>query len=265
MIDQTRADILALLKARELVNANSTNPREVLKDKKIKQYISDVSRLSEESQGVKVSSETCLLSPTSSSSSGIGSSISSLESVTSSPGEEVVISPAATTSSRGFTGISLQHSKTTKGVKVMINLQTAAQARSGDITTLTAELKRWDRLRELKPYDADSDEFAQVYADSLVELKDMKPEARKHYCIGRIHDRGSRSEWYPDMFMIAVLDDAGSVRTAYLNIDGEEYEVTLDAELSERQQRVFHSTGIYGELKNNRPVPRLSTAPTRRL
>ena len=45
-------DIMALIKARELVIAN---PREVLKDKKIKRH-NNISRLSEETASSKVSS-----------------------------------------------------------------------------------------------------------------------------------------------------------------------------------------------------------------
>lgn len=259
MID-TKNEILALLKTRELQLAK---PREVLKDEKIKRY-KDISRSKcEETYDYKVSDETCPLASTSS--KPLGTEVPSKRDLAS-PTEEVsLLSRAANTSSRVFTGVSLQHSRTKKGVKVMVNLQTAEQARTGDITTLTAELKRWDRLRELKRNANDSEQFESMYLDTVETLKRMPPDQRRPYCMGRLHDRGSRSEWYPDIMMLGILDQDECLKYVLLNIEGEEYEVDMTGELSPRQKTAFHSTGLLGELKNNRPRPSLGTAPTRKL
>jgi len=164
-----------------------------------------------------------------------------------------------------ITGISVQHSRTKKGVKVMVNLQTLHQSRTGDIITLTAELKRWDRLRELKPYELDSPEFAELYADTIEDLKRTPADQRRPYCFGRLHNRGARSEWYPNMFMLGILDEHSHLQRILFNCEGAEYEIQLDHELSPRQAVAFYSSGIWGVLRNNRPRPSLSTAPTRKL
>lgn len=273
MTQQTKQSILDLLRSRELQLAENAifckKPREVLKEKKIKRQ-NNISRLSEETQGFKVSDETCPLASTSSTPLGTGTSSLSLESVTSSPGREDIVSKTAITTSRGFSGVSLQHccpGKNRSGVKVFVNLQTPEQAITGEITMLTAELKRSDRLREYKkPYEHDSPEFdTQVWQQTLKDLREMKAQHRRPYCIGRLHDRGARTEWYPDMMLLGLLDDQGSLEKCVLNIHGQEYEIDMSAEMSDRQQKIFLSSGFYGELKNNRPVPQLRNAPTRKL
>jgi len=89
--DQILADITSKQNPRELVIAKTPdfgqNPREVLKDKKIKRY-NNISRLSEESDLVKVSKETCLLAETASLPSGQLTSSNTFESATASPGED---------------------------------------------------------------------------------------------------------------------------------------------------------------------------------
>jgi hypothetical protein len=268
-LNQTREQILADIKSRqnprELVIAKTPdfgqNPREVLKDKKIKRY-NNISRLSEESDLVKVSNETCLLAETSSQPSGQGTSSLSLESGTSCQGESgSVISPRELTSRDHVVAITVQHSKTTKGIKAMVTLQKSSQAAVGEITRLTAELKRWDRLRELRAYSDDSDAFSEMYLGAIEQLKETPAKSRRSYCIGRLHDRGARSAWYADMMMLGILDDQDHLKTVILNIEGEEFEIHMDVALSDRQS-MYHSQGRHGELKRAKRAPRLSTAPS---
>jgi hypothetical protein len=268
-INQTREQILASIRngqnPRELVIAKTPefqqNPREVLKDKKIKRY-NNISRLSEESDLVKVSNETCLLAETSSLPIGQLTSSISLESGTSCQGRGGnVISPRELASRDSVVAISVQHSKTQKGIKAMVTIQKASQACVGEIIRLTAELKRWDRLRELKPYADDSDAFSDMYLGAIEHLKETPAKHRRSYCIGRLHDRGARSAWYADMMMLGILDDQDHLKTVILNIEGEEFEIQMDLPLSDRQS-MFHSQGRHGELKRAKRAPRLSTAPS---
>ena len=263
--DQILADITSRQNPRELVIAKTPdfgqNPREVLKDKKIKRY-NNISRLSEESDLVKVSDETCLLAETASLTSGQLTSSNTFESATASPGESgIVICPRELTSRDSVAAISVQHSKTTKGVKAMVTIQTATQARVGEATRLTAELKRWDRLRELKPYADDSDAFADMYLGAIEQLKETPARNRRNYCIGRLHDRGKRSAWYADMMMLGILDDQDHLKTVMLNIEGEEFEIEMDLTLSDRQT-MYHSQGRHGTLTRSQRAPRLATAPS---
>jgi hypothetical protein len=135
------------------------------------------------------------------------------------------------------------------------------QARVGEATRLTAELKRWDRLRELKPYADDSEQFAEMYLGAIEHLKETKAKNRRNYCIGRLHDRGARSAWYADMMMLGILNDQDHLKTVILNIEGEEFEIQMDLPLSNRQS-MFHSQGRHGDLKRAKQAPRLSTAPS---
>lgn len=232
-----------------------SEPREVLKDKKIKRY-KDSSRNSEELEGLKVSGETCLLASTSS--SPMGELDISEEEVTSSKEEGYNNSGIARTTIRG---ISAQHSRTTKGVKVMVNIQTAGDAETGNVVELTAELKRSDRLRELKPYDEDSPAFDQVYCEMLETLKSMDPQQRREYCVGRLHDRGQRDLWYADMFAIGRLDEHDHLYYLLLNIHGEEFELHMNEPMSSRQEQSYHSSGRWGNFVKQRRAPTLATAP----
>jgi hypothetical protein len=232
-----------------------SEPREVLKDKNIKRY-KDVSRLSEETDCLKVSSETCLLASTSS--SPIGDLDTSVEDLTSSREEDCNNSGHARTTIRG---VSAQHSRTNKGVKVMVNIQTDDDAMSGTVVELTAELKRSDRLRELKPYDEDSVEFDKLYCEMLDTLKDMDPAQRREYCVGRLHDRGQRDLWYADMFAIGRLDEHEHLYYLLLNIHGQEFEIHMNESMSARQQDSYHSSGRWGNFVKQRRAPTLASAP----
>lgn len=161
---------------------------------------------------------------------------------------------------RGYTGISVQHSRTRSGVKVSLTIQNAQDALAGEVLELTAELKRHDRLRELKSYDADSYEFARLYSETITELKSLTPDQGRNICMGRVHDRGARSAWYADIMVVGTLDDHGRLIRVLVNLEGDEYDIAMDQPLSPRQQEIYHSGGLYGHLKTIRTAPRLSTA-----
>jgi len=175
-------------------------------------------------------------------------------------GEGVSVITPATTCSRTYTGISIQHNKTKKGIKLSVNLQTAKDAYNNNIVSITAELKRSDRLREIKEYQYDSDEFKAFVKSTLDEIMSIPREQRANIAAGRAHERGQRSGWYQDVFVTAKLDDNSVVRTVYLNLNGEEYQIEMDKELSTSQATMYHSTGIYGELKLVQMAPTLAGA-----
>jgi hypothetical protein len=170
-----------------------------------------------------------------------------------------VIAPA-TSYNRTYTGISIQHNKTKKGIKLSINLQTPADAYNNTILSVTAELKRSDRLREIKEYQYDSDSFKAFVKNTIDEIMAVPKSNRQHIAAGRAHERGQRSGWYQDVFVTAELDSNNVVKTVYLNLNGEEYQVEMDKELSTSQATMYHSTGIYGELKLVQMAPTLSAA-----
>jgi hypothetical protein len=163
-------------------------------------------------------------------------------------------------SSRGltFSGISIQHSKSKSGIKLYITLQQPSEQDSGDTINITAELKRTDRLRELKTYAHDSYEFTELYLDLINQLKN--PEYQS-FCIGRAHQRGKRSSWVPDTLVMATMDDQGQITCASLYYQDEQYDVQLDQDLSKNQINLFHATGIYGHISRGNQVPSLLSMP----
>jgi hypothetical protein len=164
---------------------------------------------------------------------------------------------------RGYTGISAQHAKTKTGVKVSITVQSEAKAQIGEVWELTAELKRHDRLRELKAYADDSYEFAQMYSETIRSLKELTPDQGRNICMGRVHDRGARAAWYADILVVGTLNDAGHLIKVLINLEGDEYEIDMDVELSPRQQELYHTGGLHGNLRRAKSAPRLATAKTR--
>jgi len=226
---------------RDLPARTTSRAREVYKDKKSK-IQKHVSRVSEERSFLTTSPLEAEVSP------------EGLES----QGEVCKDLPPATTSSR-VTGISVQHVKTQRGLKLTVAVQTAADAESGEYVELTAELKRHSRLRELKRYDGDDYDFEKLYIDYITDLKALSPEAGKDICMGRLHTRGARGKWFANMALVGFVTD-GVVRRALLYINTAEYEIELTGELSPRQEQLYHSTGIYGQLISMRPTPRLETA-----
>jgi len=266
-MNYTTEDILRLVaqrratvdeNTRELINVDSDvfsqNTREVYKDKKIKRNKDSSREEHEEQDSLEVSDETYLLGETP---SDIG-----LPVLTSS-GQKAfdnVITPANISSrALSFSGISVQHCKTKKGIKVAVTLQTPEDAKYSSGLELTAELKQYGRFYELKPYDGDSDSFAIHYAEILNDLKHLKKDG-KNLCIGRLHSRGSRSLWFADLIMVGRLNDNNILETVFLHYENEEYEIMLDGQISPGQALSYHSTGIYGRLEMNKTVPTVATA-----
>ena len=185
----------------------------------------------------------------------------SLESETSSPRsqgaeEGIVISPREHSISR-YSGISVQHVRTAKGVKIAVTLQQPDWAESGECQMATAELKRYDRMREERVLDQDSEQFAAYVESTKLELTDKKSRSA---CVGRLHHRGQRSAWLLDALCVAVMQDHKIV-TVMLYLEGEEFLIDLTLEMSPNQQKFYHATGIHGALVSARKSPRLADLP----
>ena len=166
-----------------------------------------------------------------------------------------VIAPAR--SSSRYSGISVQHCRTKKGVKLSITLQQPDEAESGACLRLTAELKRYDRLHEVKARPEDSPWFAELLRNTQADIRSSQDRTA---CLGRIHDRGQRSEWFLDSLVVGFMD-GNIVRRVWLNLEGEEYILELDQELSDRQQDMYHSTRIQGHISKGKSAQRrLNTA-----
>jgi hypothetical protein len=286
-MDPIYEDILAKVKAREqqladarelhlanenqfdsksqyiVVNAeqNHKQAREVYKEEKIKRN-KDISRLSEETETDYESLRDSSLAGQSPLRTTATPPVTSshLLAESSLQGEGVSVMSDATTCSRTYTGISIQHNKTKKGIKLSINLQTADDAHNNNIVSITAELKRSDRLREIKESQYDTDNFKAFVNSTINEIMDIPRQLRQHIAAGRAHERGQRSVWYQDVFITAELDSYNVVRRVYLNLNGEEYQVEMDKELSTSQATMYHSSGIYGELKLVQMAPTLAGA-----
>lgn len=237
----------------------TSRSREVLKNKKIKKH-KDISRLSEDIDTHKVSDETCPLTQKTSSSESVALATpltsSSLDRDTSVVVEGNVI-PAR--SSSRLTGITAQHAKTAKGVKIMLTLQGPEHASQGIVVPVTAELKRYDRLREIRSLATDSDEFDHLLTQLLENVYDSKD---KSYCVGRIHERGRRAAWIKDSVVIGTLN-CGIITNVVLFVNNEQYEITMDKEMSERQLKHYHSQGLLGEIVNGEQAPTLDTIAKR--
>jgi hypothetical protein len=162
-----------------------------------------------------------------------------------------VITPAS--SSSRYSCVLVQHCITGKGVKLAITLQRQA-ADQTQTARVTAELKRYDRLREVKSRLDDSAQFSVFLEETKRTIYDLK---QHEFCMGRMHQRGKRSQWLCDTLAVAQLTPAGQVGQVILNIDHEEYEVRLDGALTQAQRRLYHATGQWGDWRSNR-----ATAPT---
>lgn len=236
---------------------NQSDPREQYNNKSIKQYIA---LASEDSIGVKVSGETCLVAQRQASAPLATSfEVVPFESVTSSPGESGnVISPREQYTR--WSGISVHHVRTRKGVKIGISLQKPCWIRDGRLLQITAELKRYDRLREVKPMQEDSDFFGEY----LQGVKAILHEKRdRSACLGRAHQRGARKTWIQDTLVLAYLKDSG-IATVTIYIEGDQFDIPMTHEMTEQQQRVYHSTGMHGNIVFNRRSPRIDDLPLTR-
>jgi len=259
---QTSEQILAelLARPRDVVLAkpqvNSDIPREVYKDENIKRY-KDISRDDDADIDVgKVSVRPASCPETVvSKQAALDSVFDPLTSSTSQKALGSVISPA-TTSSR-YTGISVQHARTKKGIKLTITLQTAEEAEHGYCALVTAELKRYGRLREVKPREQDSSEFRDFLN---ITKEQIRINGNQAVCLGRLHQRGKRTAWLYDTLVVGTLD-GDIIRSAAVYIEGEVYNITLDQELSRLQQQHYYSVGILGSLISNQVAPRIGDLP----
>lgn len=242
----------------------SSRSRDVYKEenKKIQNYSSR--HLDEDDDGVKTSTRSAF-EPEAIASNSLAFVFDkdSLESGTSSPGREtlsqergIVISPPRELTSR-YSGISIQHAITTKGVKVAMTLQKPEWAADGECQLATAELKKYDRMREIKAREDDSDHFNAYLANTKQQLQDA---ANKDVCIGRFHERGKRSLWIKDTLIVAFFVN-GRMDHVLLYLNGEEHVVNLDLQLSPQQQKFYHSQGIYGQIQSAAKAPTLDDLP----
>ncbi len=164
-------------------------------------------------------------------------------------------------STRTCTGITAQHNKTKSGVKVSVTIQTQESALSGCALELTAELKHSSRLRELTTFECDEDYFAAIYSDAKQQIRDLDDSGtRNKMYIGRLHERGTRSTWWADMFMVGITNDAGVLETVFFYHENDEYQIDMNMQLSPKQEAGYHSTGIYGKIVTKKQRLTLSNA-----
>jgi hypothetical protein len=157
------------------------------------------------------------------------------------------ITPARTTSR--YTGIAVQQpapkaEARRPGLKLAISLQTAAMGLKGQLFLLTAELKRYDRLREIKSKTDDSSAFAQVLEQAKREIH---AEQDRAMCIGRVHLRGKRSAWIPNALVIARVDN-NCICDVILILDDEQYTIKLDQTITPAQRPLYLAAGIAGSI-----------------
>jgi hypothetical protein len=167
-----------------------------------------------------------------------------------------------------ITGISVQHSKPTgkvklKGIKLMVNVQFQHHIATHEVIKLTAELKRYERMYEVKAREGDSQYFNEYLKDTIQSIRDAEA---KNYCLGRLHIRNKRSAWFADSFVVGVLDEQGVLVTVIVNLEGEEFLIDMNGPMSELQQRSYYSNGVFGIIHTGHAAaPRLRDAPTSRL
>lgn len=248
------------IKTRELHLANKPffgeTPRDVFKYESIKEYNNTSRDSHEDDMEEVVSKETksvtrgCASNPLTISSS---SSLSPVGGVL----EENVIAPARTTTR--WSGISAHHVKTKKGVKVGVTLQKPEWAPIGRVLQITAELKRYDRIREVKCNEDDSDQFAEHLRQVKTAIHESK---NKNYCLGRAHQRGARKEWIQDTFVLAEFD-GDMIKEVTVHIEGDSFDITMDQAMSERQKEKYHSTGYHGTMKFAKRSPKIDELPTK--
>jgi hypothetical protein len=150
-----------------------------------------------------------------------------------------------------YRGIAVQHARpktdsAKPGIKLAITLQSLDQMDTGERLLVTAELKRYDRLREVKPKIEDSANFAVVLEDMK---KSIYVDKDRDVCMGRIHARGKRSQWYNDCLVIATLKN-NVIHQVILHLMGESYTICMNQELTYSQLPLYLSAGTYGEIVN---------------
>lgn len=166
-----------------------------------------------------------------------------------------VISPRELTSR--YSGIIVQQNITKKGTKLSITLQQPEWRDEGAVQMATAELKRYDRMREVKGRIDDSQEF-----NAYLEMtkRTLQEEGNKNVCIGRLHQRSKRSKWLYDTLVVAYTNGT-RIQTVLLYLEGEEHIIALDQPLNDNQKQWYVSQGIFGDIRQRTAVPRLSDLP----
>jgi len=239
-------DILQLLNSRDV----SSRPREVYKEenKKITNYASRDSR--EDADGEKVSARPALWPE------AVASDPIAVDFVSPPKGESgIVICPRELTSR--YSGISVQHVRTDKGVKIAITLQKPEWATAGACQLATAELKRYDRLREIRARADDSEHFTKYLDACKIDLQEA---ANREVCMGRLHQRGRRAAWLYDTLVVAFFENKQMIRVM-LYLEGEEHVIELTHEMSENQQKFYYAQGIQGQIQSAQRVPKLDDLP----
>lgn len=249
--------ILLDIKARQAAQAatfsdegartSSSAAREVLKDKNIK-ILNDISRAEAHREERTNLSSTPIGRQTSSSNTspeGLGGAE-----------EDSVNVGDATTSSRAYTGISVQHAKTLKGTKLYLTLQTEIEAQSGHWLAMTAELKHRKRFREIKEYEGDADYFKEFVKEAIDVFRTKTDE---DWYIGRTHERKERSAWFENTMVIARME-FGRIVEVKVCMDDECYDIKMDQALSDSQEKIYHSSGLFGSLKKAKKAPSRHTA-----
>jgi hypothetical protein len=219
-----------------------SRPREECKNKKIKEQ-NNISRLSEESQ------QTC---PSDAFDPGSEVSPEGLESSE----EGVMLSVRENLTSRTYTGVEAFHNKTPRGIKINLAFQTADDAEFGAVTKVTGELKRQERFRELKDYVGDDPTFAEFVREAK---RHFQADKSIEWCMGRVHARGKRSEWFANVIVLGRLENS-IVTEIRVWFENEDYEFKLDLDLNDNQQQYYHSGGRYGKIQSIRKIPTLRTA-----
>jgi hypothetical protein len=257
MTQQTRDQILADIRSRQQPREVSSRPREVYKERKIEIQNYTSLHKDEDVTGVKVSTRPASW-PEAVASDLVAIAPQEIPLAGTSSQEEsgIVISAPRELTSR-YSGISVQHVKTPKGVKLAITLQKPHWVSEGACQMATAELKVYDRMREVKARDQDSEHFAEYLKCSKQQLQDA---ANKSVCIGRLHQRTKRSAWLFDTLAIAKFEDH-KIQTVMLYLEGEEYLISMDQDLTDSQQKYYLAQGRSGTIASSVRAPRLDDLP----
>ena len=161
----------------------------------------------------------------------------------------VSMTQPASLSSR-ISAIQACQSKTARGIKLMLSIQTTADAVQGEYVNVTAELKRQSRLRELKPYLPDDWEFSELFQKIRDGLQSLGPEAGKPYVMGRMHVRGARGHWLKNMMAVGELNTSDVLQSVCLYLGKEIIDISMAQDnLTTRQSEVYVCAGTYGQLR----------------
>jgi hypothetical protein len=261
LANQILADIMSRQTPRELQIANhrenSSRSREVYKEEK--KEIQNYASLHEDVDviGVEVSLRPAFWpEAVASDLTALTPSLSPLAGTSSQEERGIVISAPREHISR-YSGISVQHVRTTKGVKIAVTLQKPGWQADGACQMATAELKTYDRMREVKARDQDSEHFAQYLKNCKHDLQEAKTT---NACIGRLHQRGKRSAWLYDTLIVAFFQDA-KITEVMLYLEGEEHVIPMDLDMTESQQKFYLAQGRHGNISSGQRAPRLDDLP----